>query len=113
MHELSLALNIVKIAEKEARLAEAKKVTSVTLEIGDCAGINKEIFDFAWPIAIKNTILEHARKIIKPIHGKGHCRNCNQDFVLKKAYEPCPKCGSFAYDLLTGKEFRVKSIRIK
>ena len=64
MHELSVALGIVKIAEDETKKAHAKSVEIIELEIGFLAGIELRFFDFVWPSAVKNTVLEHAEKKI-------------------------------------------------
>ncbi len=112
MHELSLAMNVVKIVENEARKANAQNVNTITLEIGECSGVDHSIFDFSWPFAIKGTLAENAQKIIQTIDGRAKCNHCDFEFGLHKLYDPCPVCESFDYDILQGKEFRVKSISI-
>lgn len=62
MHEMSVALGIVKIAESETAKANAKRVDLIELEIGTLAGIEFESLDFVWPAAVKDTVLEKAKK---------------------------------------------------
>ena len=112
MHELSLAMNVVKIVEQEAKKAEAQKVNSITLEIGECAGVNHEILDFSWPLAVRGTIAENAEKIVQKVDGRAKCEHCDFEFEIHKLFEPCPVCRSYSYDIIQGKEFRVKSISI-
>ena len=57
MHELSVALGIVKIAENEIKKANAKKVELIELEIGTLAGIEFESLDFFWSSDVKETVL--------------------------------------------------------
>ena len=112
MHELSLAMNIVDIAEREARKANASIVESITLEIGQCAGIEKSSFDFAWPMAVKGSVLENAVLNLEKIKGKSKCGFCNNIFDIEQKFDPCPQCGSFNNKLLSGGQFRIKSITI-
>ena len=62
MHEMSVALGIVKIAEDETAKAKANRVDLIELEIGTLAGIELESLDFVWPVAVKDTVLEKATK---------------------------------------------------
>lgn len=110
MHELSVALGIVKIAEDEAKKANVEKITAIELEIGTLAGIEFDSLDFVWPAAVKDTILEHAKKEITIIKGEAICIDCDNVFNIKKYYDVCPKCSSNFKSILKGKELRVKSL---
>lgn len=112
MHEMSVALGIVKIAEAEAKKAKANTVDLIELEIGTLAGIEFESLDFVWPAAVKDTILEHAIKKVHIIQGQGKCGDCESVFDLKNIYDQCPKCASFLKSILFGKELRVKTLEV-
>ena len=112
MHELSIALGIVKIAEDETKKANAKKVDLIELEIGTLAGIEFDSLDFVWPSAVKDTVLENAEKSTIIIEAKGKCLDCDTIFDLKNVFDPCPKCNSFLKGIIQGKELRVKSIEV-
>ena len=112
MHELSIALGIVKIAEDETKKANAKKVDLIELEIGTLAGIEFDSLDFVWPSAVKDTVLENAKKDTIIIEAKGKCLDCDTIFDLKNVFDPCPKCNSFLKGIIQGKELRVKSIEV-
>ena len=112
MHELSIALGIVKIAEEETKKANAKKVDLIELEIGTLAGIEFDSLDFVWPSAVKDTVLENAEKSTIIIEAKGKCLDCDTIFDLKNVFDPCPKCNSFLKGIIQGKELRVKSIEV-
>lgn len=47
MHELSIVMSILDIAQKQANMAQAKVVEEIELEIGELSGIEKMSFDFA------------------------------------------------------------------
>ena len=112
MHELSIALGIVKIAEDETKKANAKKVDLIELEIGTLAGIEFDSLDFVWPSAVKDTVLGKCKKSTIIIEAKGKCLDCDTIFDLKNVFDPCPKCNSFLKGIIQGKELRVKSIEV-
>jgi hydrogenase nickel incorporation protein HypA/HybF len=112
MHELSIALGIVKIAEDETKKAAAKTVTKITLEIGVLAGIEIDALNFVWEAAVENTVLEKAQKTIQLIDGKGKCIDCDTLFKMDTIYDCCPNCGSNFKGILQGKELKVKTLEV-
>ena len=112
MHEMSIALGIIKIAEEETVKANMNKVERIELEIGTLAGIEIAALEFAWPSAIKGTALENAEKKIIMIQGKAQCQECNHTFELDQIYDDCPSCGSYLKTIINGKELKVKSLEL-
>jgi len=112
MHELSVTLGIVKIAENETKKANANSVEVIELEIGSLAGIEFESLDFVWPSAVKDTVLENALKKITIIKGKAKCIDCDMIFEINHLYDSCPKCKSNFKGILQGKELRVKALEV-
>jgi len=112
MHELSIAMSIVDIAESETQKVEADKVDLIILEIGDLAGIEMSAFDFVWPEAIEGSVLENAKMMINKIEGKATCDDCNHTFGLQNLYDVCPKCNSYFKEIIQGQEMRVKTLEV-
>ena len=112
MHEMSIALSIIDIAEKEVKKAKATKVNEIELEVGQLAGVEYRALEFAFETIVKDTILENAIvKIHKP-KGQAICSNCKTTFELKDLYSACPKCDGYYYNIIKGKELRVKSLLV-
>jgi hydrogenase nickel incorporation protein HypA/HybF len=112
MHELSIALGIVRIAEDETAKANATSVIKIELEIGVLAGIEFDSLNFIWESAIKDTVLEFAEKEIMIIKGKGKCVDCDSEFEMENLFDPCPYCNSYFKGILQGKELRVKALEV-
>lgn len=112
MHELSIALGILKIAEQEASKAKASKVESIELEIGTLAGVELDALEFVWSSATKETILEHAKMEINTIQGEAQCVDCDTIFKVDQYYDACPTCNSHFKSILKGKELRVKALEV-
>jgi hydrogenase nickel incorporation protein HypA/HybF len=112
MHELSIALGIVNVAEAETAKANMDRVEHIELEIGALAGIEMEALDFVWPSAVKGTVLEEAVKKITIVQGEAQCQQCQSNFRLKYLHETCPACGSYLKTITKGKELLVKSLEL-
>ena len=113
MHELSVAQNIIEIVKENAEKLQAKTVTEVELDIGTISGVVKENLEFAMEVAVKNTILEGAIIKIHVIQANAKCRNCSKEFEMDDIYSMCPHCQSIEYDIISGRELKVKSIKIE
>jgi Zn finger protein HypA/HybF involved in hydrogenase expression len=58
MHEFSIAVSIIEIAEAEAQKAKAVKIKELILDIGTMSGIEFYALETAMEMAVKNTLLE-------------------------------------------------------
>ena len=112
MHELSIALSIIDIAEQEVIKNSAKEVVEIELEIGKLSGIEPYALDFAWEHAIINTVLEKARRNTKYIKAIAVCNDCGHEFEIENIYDECPACKSYMKELKSGRELRVKSLTV-
>jgi hydrogenase nickel incorporation protein HypA/HybF len=110
MHELSIVMSIIDIAQQQAGNANATAIDEIELEIGSLSGVEMNALDFAWQQAVKQTVLEHAVKKINHIAGKAQCLDCDTIFAIENYYDACPVCGRHLINIIQGKELRVKSL---
>jgi len=110
MHELSIVMSIVDIAQQQAAHANAAIIDEIEIDIGCLSTVQIEAFDFAWDQAVKETILEGTVKKINRIKGKARCLDCETSFPLENLYDACPNCGQHLIDIVEGKELRVRSL---
>ena len=112
MHELSIALGIVKIAEDERQKANAQKIDRIELEIGALSGVELDSLDFVWPMAVKDTALEKADYHVDFVEAVAECLECGQQFPIKNLYDNCTVCNGYLKDIVAGKELRVKALEV-
>ena len=112
MHELSIVMSILDIADKESERNHASGIEEIELDIGELSGIDLNAFDFAWQQAIKSTKLENAARKINHVEGEGKCMDCETDFMMHNLYDSCPNCGDHFINIQKGKELRVRSLTI-
>ena len=110
MHELSIVMSIIEIAQEQAKKANASVIDEIELDIGTLSGIEMGALEFAWQQAVANTILESANKKINHIEAKAKCLDCDAEFSIQHYYDACPVCGEHFLNILQGKELRVKSL---
>jgi len=112
MHELSIVMGIVKIAEDETAKVQENTVAKIELEIGQLAGVELDALNFVWESAVKDSVLEQALKTIIEIPGKAICADCDCEFYLNNIFDSCPNCNSNFKGIIQGKELRVKSLEV-
>lgn len=112
MHELSIAAQIIEIAEEECRKANAGKVKELEIEVGAVSGIMVEALEFALSVSFENTLLEGCSYAILLVEATARCEDCNRNFILENILDPCPHCFSFRKTILSGKELKIKSIMV-
>ncbi|MGG9961358.1 hydrogenase maturation nickel metallochaperone HypA [Ferruginibacter sp. SUN106] len=110
MHELSIVLSIVGIAQQQAAAANARTIEEIEIDIGCLSTIEMNAFEFAWQQGVKQTILEQAAKKINRIKGKAICPDCDAVFAIENVYDACPVCSGHLINIIEGKELRVRSL---
>lgn len=110
MHEYSIAVDIIRIAEKKAFEAGMKKVMIINLVIGDYCGFLPESIQMYFDEISKNTQCENAELVIKRIEPKLKCSCCGLLFKRKLFSFECPVCGGEGNPTDIGKEFYLESI---
>ena len=70
MHELSIAISIVEMAEEEAARHGRPRILTVHLRVGSLAGVAKEALLFSYPIACEGTTLQGSLLAIEEPSGE-------------------------------------------
>lgn len=110
MHELSIVMSIVDIAEEQLKKEQAHHVDQIELDIGTMAGIEFEALDFAWDAVVRDTVLSDAERQINRIEAKARCLECSCEFQVTEPFQQCPACEGYLNEFIQGKELRVKSL---
>jgi hydrogenase nickel incorporation protein HypA/HybF len=113
MHELSLALEVIRIAENEADKIIGKSILEIDIEVGDLCGVEADTFKSALELLSKDSVLEETRINIIRSAGRGRCNSCDHEFVMNDVMATCPGCNAFPSEVRGGREFRVLSLVIE
>lgn len=113
MHEASIALNIIEIAQKECEKAGYSRITSIEVDIGSASGVLPDALLMAFDIVKLDTPASGAGLIINEIPLGGTCKGCGKPFTTDdKFILKCPHCGSRDFTLETGRELNINEIEV-
>ena len=114
MHELGIALQIVRIAlgaiPEDAKDA---KVETVRLNIGKLSAVVPDSLTLCFSLATRDTQLDGARLVINEIPATARCRICNHEWAIDEYVFVCPECSGGDIEMASGRELDVESIEIK
>ncbi len=113
MHELSMAMSLVEQITQIMGNEGASKLHSITLAIGKYSGVEKESFEFAFSIAAEGSPAENAKLIILQTEMKVKCKDCGIETENAMPLAKCAKCSSMNVDMISGREFNIKSMEVE
>ena len=94
MHELSIAMSIVEMAQEEADL-RGVTIDAVHIEVGPLSGVVAEALLFSYEVACYGTPLEGSRLLIKEVPIEVYCPACDaQKTLTSMQWFCCPECGT-------------------
>lgn len=112
LHELSLTLSLIEIAEEHARRENATAITTVIMEIGSLSGVIPEAVEFAFEACSQGTLADGARLEIRRIPALGRCQECGKESEMESLLDRCTACSSFTLDILKGQEMDLIEMEI-
>jgi hydrogenase nickel incorporation protein HypA/HybF len=112
MHELSIAMSIVEMAQEEAQ-ARNVSITAVHLKLGALSGVVKEALLSSYGIACDGTPLEGSRLLIEDVPLEVFCPACNGNRIpVSMQWLACPECGGATSTVIHGKELEVTALEV-
>ncbi|MBU8870165.1 MAG: hydrogenase maturation nickel metallochaperone HypA [Gemmatimonadales bacterium] len=113
MHEMSIAANILEIAEQQAAQAQARIINRIEVEVGLLAGVEISALEFCFETArMMSDLTSSSALVIHPVAGRGRCPDCRLDFPVEFFVVLCPVCGQTNVKILQGRELKVRSINV-
>lgn len=113
MHELSLAMSLIEEVEGVLRKENSSKALSVSVSIGKFSGVEREPFEFCFPLAAEGTKLEGARLEITEIPVSVLCEDCNAETHPEIPLVACVQCHSSNVRIIEGREFLLTSLEVE
>jgi hydrogenase nickel incorporation protein HypA/HybF len=102
MHELSLIASLFEILEEKAAEKEAKRIVSVTLQVGMLSGAIPELLKASFDIYKKDTIAAGAELETVEVPFKVECNVCHTQMIKDDLVAICDACGSTDLKTLQG-----------
>ena len=113
MHELSIAMSIVEMAQEEA-LHRGVQVNAVHLKLGALSGVVKEALLSSYEMACDDTPLRGSRLVIEDVPVVIFCPHCKVQRPLSSVQLfCCAECGTPTSEIVHGKELEVVALEIQ
>lgn len=118
MHELSLAMSVAKIIERQMKQYPLSSLAAIEIEIGEQSGVDVPSFRTAIESVIRTSNWPEAKAELIIIPAEFQCLDCENKY-RKDSYSPedfyplCPSCGSRLSLPVSGRDFRLRALRLK
>lgn len=109
MHELGVVLEIFDLIEEIMAEQDLKKVSTVTVELGELSGVLPDYFRECWNAARLGGLFEETELKLNIIPARAKCA-CGEEYEMTKNSRICPRCRKTDYEIISGREFNVLSI---
>lgn len=109
MHELGVVLEIFDLIEEIMKEQGLKKVSAVTIEVGELSGILPDYLKECWNAARLGGELEQTELEMMMIPAAAQCI-CGNEYEMTANNRICPKCGKTDYTVTHGREFNILSV---
>jgi hydrogenase nickel incorporation protein HypA/HybF len=116
MHELAVTKSILKLALDHAAQNGGREILSIHLAIGEMRNLEEDWIQRYFDYISKGTIAEKAVIKVRKIPSAFLCKKCGQQFIVNLKEDKkmlCSNCGSFEYDLVTGRELIVEQLEVR
>ena len=113
MHELSIAMSILELAEEESERRGGIEIAAVHVKIGPLSGVVKQALLSAYELAAEQTSIPRCRLVIEDVPILVHCPSCAADRPVRSMQSfCCAECGTPAAEIIAGKELQVTALEL-
>jgi hydrogenase nickel incorporation protein HypA/HybF len=114
MHELSIAMSIIDLAEEEIEKRGATQVNAVHLKLGLLSGVAKDALLSSYGLACEGTALAGSSLLIEEVPIVAYCDTCDAPRPVSPVeWFVCPECRAPISRVLQGKELQVVGMEIQ
>ena len=113
MHELSIAISILDVAEEEAKRHGGGQVAAIHLRLGAFCGVFKDALVSAFELARDGSPWPDVELIVEEIPLEVFCLDCATRRILTAPQRlHCPACGTATPDIVGGRELEVVALEM-
>lgn len=113
MHELSIAMSLLEVAEEESERRGGVHVEALHLKLGALSGVVKEALLSAFELACEQTRFATSRLVIEEVPIMVFCTACKAERKVHSVQEfCCAECDTPASDVLQGRELLLSALEL-
>jgi len=113
MHEVSLCRALVELLRQQAEQDGFSRVHAVWLQVGPLAAVVPEAMALAFEACTPGTLAEGARLHLVEEEARARCRCCGGCWRISSRLEPCPDCGAYELDVLSGDALTISELEVE
>ncbi|MCA9054242.1 MAG: hydrogenase maturation nickel metallochaperone HypA [Planctomycetaceae bacterium] len=113
MHEQSLVRSLLAQVEQLRIEHGGVAVTCVEVEIGPLSGVEPLLVREAFELLVGESCAAQSELRIHNVPLLCHCRDCGADWSAESCRFVCPACQSNSVRILSGDEFRLRTINLQ
>jgi hydrogenase nickel incorporation protein HypA/HybF len=114
MHELSIAMSILDLAEEESQKHGCARILGIHLKLGCLSGVVKESLLSAFHLAREQTPFEETELLIEEVPAVVHCPTCkSKRAVVSVQNMCCVECGTPSADITSGRDLELVAMEIQ
>lgn len=113
MHELSIAMSIVELAEEESARRGGAQVSAIHLKLGALSGVVSEALLSSWELASEQSDVRGSKLVIEKLPVVVYCPVCAASRTLESVQDfRCPECRNVVSEVTQGRELQVFAMEI-
>ena len=115
MHELGIMTGVLDAVQTSAKQAGADRVLRVSLSVGEMTEAIEDALRFAVEALSEQrefALCAGAELDITMVCPRSRCLECGAEYDHDRFHMLCPECGSFATELIAGRELQIDSIEV-
>jgi hydrogenase nickel incorporation protein HypA/HybF len=114
MHELSIAMSIVELAQEESDRRGGVQIVAVHLRLGLLSGVVKDALLSSYEIACEGTPLAGSQLVVEEVPVLVFCSLCDARRPVHSTQSfCCSQCGTPTGDVVQGKELLVVGLEVQ
>ena len=114
MHELSIALSILDVAEEELERHAGARVDAIHVRLGPLSGVVKEALVSAYELAREQTPFAESRLVFEDVPIVIFCARCQAERSVQslQAFR-CVECDAPATEVIRGRELELAALELE
>jgi hydrogenase nickel incorporation protein HypA/HybF len=116
MHELTLAIAMVREVEAVMARDGASELLSLRVGIGELSGVERAAFELCFPVAAEGTRAEGAALCIDELPVELSCAACGERAPALGSSQfvaVCTACGATEVEIIGGRDLVIRSLEVR
>ena len=110
MHEMSIAVELVRQLETLAVERDIERIESVDVTAGVLRQIVPDALQTAFTVIVEGTCAEGAKLNLEIVPARVRCRRCEREFALQGDAYFCEQCGQADVEIVEGNDILLTSV---